>query len=525
MKEETKDTGIRLLHRGKQTVLKMVFSRTGVIIVLLAIQVLFLLGVFARFEEFLPHIYGGVFCVTVVMVLCILNCDMNPTAKITWLVVVMLLPVFGALLFLYTQLEIGYRALKKRTGEMVESTKDLLAQKPEVAEALKTENPGAMSLAQYMKRSGAHPVWDNTRTEYFSLGEYMYEEMLRQMEKAEKFIFLEYFIVDEGEMWGKMLDILVRKASQGVDVRLLYDGTNEFSTLPHDYPRMLEELGIRCKMFSPVTAFVSTHYNFRDHRKILVIDGHTAFNGGINLADEYINKVVHYGHWKDTGLMLQGDGVRSFTMMFLQMWNLDEKEPVFSPYVDVEIPRIPDASGYVMPYGDCPVDDDKSGEHVYIDLLYRAHSYVYIASPYLILDGEMEDALKFAAKRGVDVRIMLPGISDNAIAHGLALTHYKPLLNAGVKIMEYVPGYIHAKMMAADDREAVVGTINLDYRSLYHHFECATYLADCGCIRDIKRDFLETEKKCRPMTLKNIKKEPVKRKILGFLAKAVAPLM
>ena len=278
-------------------------------------------------------------------------------------------------------------------------------------------------------------------------------------------------------------------------------------------------------MFAPVTPFVSTHYNYRDHRKILVIDGHTAFNGGINVADEYINEVVHYGHWKDTGVMLEGDGARSFTMMFLQMWNLDEKDPVYAPFVNVDIAPRPRASGFVMPYGDCPLDDDKVGEHVYIDLLNRAHDYVYIMSPYLILDGEMEDALKFAAERGVDVRIMLPGIADNAFAHGLALTHYRALTEAGVTIMEYVPGYIHAKMFIADGREAVVGTINLDYRSLYHHFECATYLHGCACIPEITEDFLNTQKKCRIMTPELAKAEPLQRKLLGILSKAVAPLL
>ena len=525
MNDERKDFGLSLLRKGKQSFFRMIFSRTGVILLLLAVQVLLLLAIFGWFEEFLPHIYGGVVVFTLLIVLYLLNSDFDPTSKITWLVVVMLLPVFGALLLLFTQAEVGHRTLKKTTARALAESRDLLPQQPEDFLALRQEDPGAASLSRYTARCGAHPVWRNTEVRYFSLGEYMYEEMLVQLEKAEKFIFFEYFIVDEGKMWGRILDILARKAEQGVEVRVLYDGTNELSTLPHDYPRRLEKLGIKCKMFAPVTPFVSTHYNYRDHRKILVIDGHTAFNGGINVADEYINEVVHYGHWKDTGVMLAGDGARSFTLMFLQMWNLDEKKPVYEPYVSVHIAPRPQAAGYVMPYGDCPVDDDKVGEHVYIDLLNRANDYVYIMSPYLILDGELEDALKFAAQRGVDVRIMLPGIADNAFAHGLALTHYKALTEAGVTIMEYVPGYIHAKMFIADGREAVVGTINLDYRSLYHHFECATYLHGCACIPQIREDFLKTQEKCRIMTPELAKAEPVKRKLLGILSKAVAPLL
>ena len=525
MKENDNKAGLRLLQKGKQSIFKMIFSRTGVILALLAVQILFLLAIFSWFHDFLPHIYGGVIVFTLFMVLYILNCSMNASAKISWLVLVMLMPIFGALLFLYTQQEVGHRALKKRTAQMIESSKDLLPQRTEDWEALCKENPGAASLARYTARSGAHPVWQNTQVQYFPLGETMYEEMLARIEKAQSFIFMEYFILEEGVMWGRMLDLLAKKVQQGVEVRFLYDGTNELSTLPHNYPEMLKKLGIQCKMFAPVTPFVSTHYNYRDHRKIMVIDGHTAFNGGINIADEYINEVVRYGHWKDTGVMLQGDAARSFTMMFLQMWNLDEKEPIFEPFVNVSIPSHPQAYGFVMPYGDCPVDDDKTGEHVYIDLLNRAHDYVYITTPYLIIDGEMEDALKFAAERGVDVRLMLPGICDHAFAHALALTHYKSLLRSGVKVLEYTPGYVHAKMFIVDGREAVVGTINLDYRSLYHHFECATYMMETACIPEILNDFLETEKKCQEITLNNLKEQPLKRRVLGFLAKAVAPLM
>lgn len=525
MKKDVKDTSKQLLAKGKQSFFNMIFSRTGLIIVLLACQVLFLLSIFVWFQEFIPHIYGIVICFTLFMVLYLLNSDMNPTAKITWLVVILFMPVFGVLLYLYTQKDIGHRTLKNRTNKVVQESKDLIVQPKDVLEELRKDYPGVASLANYTARSGCHPVWKNTDVTYFSIGEDMYAEMLNQMKQAKSFIFLEYFIVASGLMWDTMLDVLVSKVKEGVKVRFLYDGTNEFTTLPHDYPTLLANLGIECKSFAPVTPFVSTHYNYRDHRKIMVIDGHTAFNGGINLADEYINEVVHYGHWKDTGLMVKGDAAKSFTMMFLQMWNLDELYPEYKPYVDVELPASSSAHGYVMPYGDCPVDDDKVGEHVYIDLLNRAHDYVYITSPYLIIDGEMEDALKFAAKRGVDVRIILPGISDSAIAHGLAYTHYKVLLEAGVKIYEYTPGYVHAKMFVVDGKEAVVGTINLDYRSLYHHFECATYLLETSCISDILKDFYATQKQCQEITAANLASIPLKRKLLGFVAKTVAPLI
>lgn len=316
----------------------MIFSRSGLIIALLAVQVLFLFTVFHWFEEFLPHIYGGVVIFTVFMVLYLLNSSMDPTSKITWLVVVMLLPVFGALLFLYTQKNIGHRALTVLYAQLNKETENSLKQNPETEKALQQSDPGAAALSKYVKRSGCYPVYDRTAVKYFPLGEDKFKEMLIQLEKAEHFIFLEYFIVDEGEMWGKILEILARKAKEGVEIRMLYDGTCEFSTLPHDYPKRLQQLGIKCKMFAPIKPFVSTHYNYRDHRKILVIDGKVAFNGGINLADEYINAYEKHGHWKDTAVMVEGEAARSFTRMFLHMWALDEKDRDFDKFLNIPIP-------------------------------------------------------------------------------------------------------------------------------------------------------------------------------------------
>ena len=337
MSEEAKETGLHLLEKGKQGIFRMIFSRSGLILVLLAVQVLFLFSIFHWFEAFLPHIYGGVVIFTVFMVLYLLNRPMDPTAKISWLVVVMLLPVFGALLFLYTQGDVGHRTLRDRYEQLNQETEAALQQPSETEQAFQQADPGAAALARYVRRSGCYPVYERSNVTYFPLGEDKFREMLIQLEKAEKFIFLEYFIVNEGEMWGKILEILARKAKEGVDVRMLYDGTCELSTLPHDYPKRLEKLGIRCKMFAPIKPFVSTHYNYRDHRKILVIDGQVAFNGGVNLADEYINTYEKYGHWKDTAVMVQGEAVQSFTRMFLHMWYLDEKETEFAPFLNVSV--------------------------------------------------------------------------------------------------------------------------------------------------------------------------------------------
>ena len=284
----------------------------------------------------------------------------------------------------------------------------------------------------------------------------------------------------------------------------------------------MANLGIKCRGFAPITPFLSTYYNYRDHRKILVIDGKTAFTGGINFADEYINRRERFGHWKDSAVMLKGEAVRSFTLMFLQMWNISEKEPEWDKWL--EPVKSTNCGGFVMPYADCPLDDYRVGENVYIDILNRATSYVHIMTPYLIIDGELENALKYAAQRGIDVKIILPGIPDKKMAFALAKTHYKELTKAGVKLYEYTPGFVHSKIFVSDDEKAVVGTINLDYRSLYHHFECAAYMYRTSCISEIEADFSATLEKCREVTLETIKKEKIFYKISGQILKFVAPL-
>lgn len=520
-----KSHGLSLIKKGQKGIIHAIFSRFGLILLMLVIQFFILFSVFQWFEEFLPHILGSTVIFTIVMVIYLLNSRINPTAKITWLIVIMLMPVFGVLLFCFTRSDIGHRAMKKRINEIIEETKGHIPQSKDTIKKLSEKNKNAEALAHYMQRSGCHNVYEKTAVTYFPLGEDKFTELLRQLKSAEHFIFMEYFIVDEGEMWGKILEILVQKVSEGVEVRVMYDGGCEFALLPRDYPKRLKALGIKCKVFSPVSPFVSTHYNYRDHRKIAVIDGHTAFNGGVNLADEYINRKSAFGHWKDTAVMLKGEAVKSFTLMFLQMWGIDEKENEYKRFL--EYPAFPSETenGFVIPYGDCPLDDDKLGEMVYIDILNRSIKYVHIMTPYLILDGELETALKFAAERGVDVVLLLPGIPDKKIPYALAKTHYRSLLESGVKIYEYTPGFVHAKVFVSDSSEAVVGTINLDYRSLYHHFECATYLYGTSCISEIETDFQNSLKKSRQVTMEAVRKEKLSVKLTGSVMKAISPLL
>ena len=497
----------------------LIFSRFLIIALLILLQILLYLTFFRWLRQYLPHYAVIQILFAFVMVLYLFNNRMDMSAKLTWMMLIAIAPLLGALLLLYTQTNLGHRELKKRVDALIRETKDA-----ETLRRLDGDEHGTDDLRRYLNRSGCFPVYDHTEVRYFPSGEDKFAAMLEELEKAEKYIFMEYFIIEEGYMWGSILEILARKAKAGVDVRVLYDGACEISLLPHDYPKRLEALGIRSRMFSPIRPLVSTHYNYRDHRKILVIDGRVAFNGGVNLADEYINRRERFGHWKDTAVMLRGRAAQSFTLMFLQMWNITEREPDFSPCL-AQSESVPSAEGFVIPYGDCPLDEDKVGESVYIDILYRANDYVHIMTPYLILDGEPETALKYAAQRGVDVRLILPGTPDKKAAYALAKSHYASLTEAGVKIYEYTLGFVHAKVFVSDGVKAVVGTINLDYRSLYHHFECATYLYKTPCIADIETDFEKTLEQCRAVTPDTILHEKIFYKLLGALMKLVAPLI
>lgn len=526
--EHSEDSkGIRLLKKSRKGLIHMIFSRFGIILLLLVLQVVAVLALIYRFQSYTPIVAGISVVFSLVMVFYIFNkSSMDASSKMTWLLVIMIFQIFGAVLFFYTRMDVGHRRLKEGVARRIAESRGAIKQDEEALRLLEEEDVNSASLVRYINRTGCYPVYNDSEISYFPSGEAKFKALLEELKKAEKFIFLEYFIIDEGIMWGRILEILAEKAKQGVDVRVMYDGTCEMSLLPHNYPEKLRELGIKCKVFAPMRAFVSTHYNYRDHRKILVIDGKTAFNGGVNLADEYINEINRFGYWKDTAVMVKGGAVRSYTLMFLQLWTLDEEEADFSS-VDLCCKAESEGrenKGYVLPYADCPLDGERVGESVYIDILYRAKRYVHIMTPYLILDGELETALKFAAQRGVDVRLIIPGIPDKKVAYALAKSHYEALREAGVRIFEFTPGFVHAKVFVSDDKRAVVGTINLDYRSLYHHFECATYMYKAPCISEIEEDFQETLKACSPVTEESIKNEKLYYKIVGKIVKLVAPL-
>ena len=509
-------------HR-KRGIMQIIFSRTVIMLALLLLNFYLLISLLFQLFEGITLVFGGIVVITAIMLVIVLNTDDPPEFQLSWCVVIALLPLFGIVLYLIFRFDAGSRVHRRKLQKSVAASLPYLPDSSDLVQELAQEDPDTAALAQYLHRYAHAPLYAHTDIRYFPLGEDKFEELLRQMEQAKEFIFLEYFIVHPGYMWDSILDVLRRKASEGVEVRVLYDGMNAFTNLPYHYPEVLEQMGIRCKTFSPVRPFISTHYNNRDHRKIAVVDGHTAFTGGINLQDRYINQEAVFGHWKDTAVMVQGEAAQGFTFLFLQMWNASGWQSSFDPYL--RACPADSASGYVIPYGENPTERERVAKQVYLHILNQARSYVYIMTPYLILDSELSNALQYAAKRGVDVRILLPHIPDKRTAFALAKSHYRQLHQAGVQIYEYTPGFVHGKVFLSDDRCGTVGSVNLDYRSLYLHYECAAYLYKVPALRQIRADFEDTFSKSHLVTAADIKNQSLPCRLLGAILKVVAPLM
>ncbi|MDY3765895.1 MAG: cardiolipin synthase [Lachnospiraceae bacterium] len=515
------------VEKGKRGLFSVVFGRTFVVILLLLLQMGVLFLGFNWLSEYMIYAYGGTVLLTALLVIFLINKRENPAFMIAWMIPMLLVPIFGILLYVFCSIQQETKILRRRLEKLDSDNRNLSQQKPAVMLRLEEDNPSQANLSRYLGKMG-FPTYQNTSAKYFPSGETKFEEMKIQLEKAKSFIFMEYFIVAKGYMWDSILEILEAKVKEGVEVRFMYDGMCSLSLLPYHYPEELKKKGIQCRMFSPIRPVLSTVQNNRDHRKILVIDGQVAFTGGVNLADEYINQKERFGHWKDTAIMLQGEAVRSFTLMFLKMWNTDKRivQENFAKYINIPIQRTPEkGDGYVIPYSDMPLDEEILGEQVYIDILFNAQRYVHIMTPYLILDYEMLHALTYAAKRGVEVIIIMPHIPDKKYAFILAKTYYEELLEAGVQIYEYTPGFVHAKVFVSDDCKAVVGTINLDYRSLYLHFECAAMLYRNKEIPNIEKDFQETLTKCQKVMPGDVRREGIKNVIAGRVLRLFAPLM
>ncbi len=516
------------LNKGKNGILKLVFGRTGILLICLLVQCLLLFGGLQILAQYVHLFFGGYLIFGFLIFTLIINRTDNPAFQLSWTALVMLLPVFGGLLYLYVEVQPGTKYMKARLKEIDQKTAGCITGKKEVMEELAEKEGRVAQLAAYVGRMGAFPVYKNTKVTYFPSGEAKFEALIRELSQAQKYIFMEYFILAQGYMWDTVFKILKAKVEEGVEVRVMYDGMNELSNLPHNFPDYLRGHGIQCKVFSPIYPVISTHYNNRDHRKIVVIDGITAFTGGVNLADEYINRKERFGHWKDAAVMLQGEAVESFTVMFLKMWGTSGSLDPMAGYLrQGEQRRKADdgEGGFVLPYATSPFGSERVAERVYIEILNGARNYVHIMTPYLVPGYELLRAMIYAARRGVDVKLLLPYIPDKKYAFALAHTYYAQLMEAGIRIYEYTPGFVHSKVFVSDDRVAVVGAINLDYRSLYLNYECAVFLYECDEILKIEDDFRLTLPKCRLVTPFDVRHDKLFRVAAGKFLRTVAPLM
>lgn len=514
------------VKKAKKGVFRFVFSRITVLLVLMLIQIGILVSTLTYLSEYATYIYAALTLLEIGSVIYIINSKTNPDFKITWILLIFVLPVFGTIFYVFTRVLPGTGFIKRRLSDLNMATIPYMTQDKETLEALRVSKPANANLAYYMSEQARCPIHRNTSIKYFASGEEKFEELLIQLKKAEKYIFLEYFIVERGYMWDSILNILIEKVKQGVEVRFMYDGMCSMIQLPYHYDRTMRKYGIKCKMFSRIRPVFSSYQNNRDHRKICVIDGKVGFTGGINLADEYINVKERFGHWKDTAVMLEGEAVQNLTMLFLQMWNVTEKNiDAFDRYLSPKSEEFKRELGYVLPYGDSPYDGEIIGEQVYFHILDHAKKYVHIMTPYLILDNEMVSTLTYAAKCGIEVIIIMPHIPDKWYAFILAKTYYEELIRAGVQIYEYTPGFVHAKVFVSDNDTATVGTINLDYRSLYHHFECGAFIYNNPVVWEIERDFQATLKKCEKVTIMDLNSRSLTERVVGKLLRLIAPLM
>ena len=500
----------------------LVFGRMPVTLLLIAIQIFWLVAFGLWLSRYAAWIHSAFTLVTFAAVAYLILKDENLSYKLTWIVVIALLPLLGGMMYLLFGNKRPSRRMRKRL-ESVEAARRVLMEVQESGVTAEMDARMAGTSA-YLTRRGPFPAYRNTAVAYFEVGERLFERLLPDLEAAKSYIFMEYFILADGSVWEEISEILCRKAKEGVDVRIIYDDMGSVSVLPRGLYTKMARAGVRVMAFNPFLPLVSLVMNHRDHRKITVIDGRVAYTGGINIADEYANRCDRFGHWKDTGLRLEGEAVRSFVVMFLNMWNAYRKtDEDYSPYLPADVPR-QGASGIVQPYCDSPLDEENLAENVYLDILAQAKRYVYIFTPYLIIDSEMQSALTLAAKRGVDVRIVTPGVPDKKMVYRLTRSYYAPLVRAGVRIYEYTPGFLHAKSFVCDDRIAVVGTINMDYRSLFLHFECGVLLMEHSVIEEIKQDALQTMAAGREIRMKDSKKYS-RSSLIDLILRLLSPLL
>lgn len=512
---------------------KFLFRRAMVIATLILLQFLWVFALVNHFVLVNGWLHMLVRVLSVLVILFLIDKNDNPAYRISWIVVIAIFPIFGTLFYLFSGNKRPLRNMRHRIqvelNKQVREEVDL----PSALDLLERVDPRQASLARYVQETAGLPVYQGIDVTYYPNGETLFPELLKALEQAEKYIFLEFFILERGVMFDAIFDILKRKAKAGVDVRLIYDDFGCFLRLPKDFQEEMEKHKIKALKFNPVKPIASLVYNTRDHRKYIIIDGKISFTGGINIADEYINAYERFGYWKDTMVRLDGPANFSLCRMFLMIWNAYAKPVERSQkFIDSEIltranhalRTSEESYSFVQVFSDSPLDDEPVGENVYRDILNMAQDYVYIFTPYLVISYELQTAMILAAKRGVDVRLMTPGIPDKKMVYRITRSYYRPLYEAGVKIFEYSPGFLHAKSFVSDDKVAVVGTINLDFRSLYLHFETGTLLYHHPEVLKIKEDFLQSEHLSRKISYYDIRRKGIDR-LIDVVLRLLAPFV
>lgn len=458
--------------------------------------------------------------ISVLIILSLIKNSVRLSNDLPWIVLILIFPIFGSILLIATRQNIYHSKLSKSLQKTEQNYRKYLEQDAKIRQKVEAEQ---LDNLRYFLNCTGYPITKDNRIKYYDFGEKMYSELLGELKKAKKYIFMEYFIIKEGEMWNGILEILKKKAAEGVDVRILYDDVGSITMLSDKYPSELRKLGIKCIPFNKLSPFKGAFMNNRDHRKMTVVDGRVAFSGGVNMGDEYINLNDRLGVWKDNGIKVEGETVWNFVVMFLTIWNAIMPEDS-----DLEKFRYRGSESYhddglVVSYGLSPLSENPVGEDVYINMINSAREYLYIMTPYLIVDTDVINSLIRAAKRGVDVRIVVPGVPDKKIVWTLTTSYFRLLVDNGVKIYTFKEGFVHSKVFLADDERAVVGTINLDYRSLYLHFENAIYMEKAKAIREVKADFDQTFDRCKLLKTRDVKSNIIKE-VWQSILRLFAPL-
>ena len=513
--EETKKT--------QNGVKRMIFAMIAILLEIFLIYMLFF-----RFQRYEHWITAATSILSVIVVLALYSDTRVTPMKMPWIMLILLVPVFGIFLYILIGLSGSTRRMQDRYCEVDLDLFPLLPDGKETLSALEKKDKRLANIAGYLKYRASYPAYQNTEINYYDDAAKGLEAQKRELRLARNFIFMEYHAIEDAESWQEIEEILEERARAGVDVRVFYDDMGSIGFINTDFVKKLEEKGIRCKVFNPFRPVLNMFLNNRDHRKITVIDGLVGFTGGYNIANEYFNITHPYGIWKDTGIRLEGDAVKSLTAIFLEMWNANDATQTDAAdyqYFFPETPYQAKEEAFVVPYADSPLDQERVGEEVYMALIEYAKDYIWFMSPYLVLSDDMIHTLCAAAKRGVDVRIITPGIPDKKTVYKLTRSYYHQLIGSGVRIFEYSPGFVHAKMCIVDDTAATCGTINLDYRSLYHHFENGCLFSSCRAVSDVKEDFIRTMKKCREMTERFSVNPNTFQKTLQVCLRLFAPLM